>query len=214
MASKIRLLLADDHALVREGLKQLLALTPDIVVIAEAADGDQVLAALRHLRINLILLDLTMPGIAGPDLIATICSQAAPPPILVLSMHNAPQIARRALAAGAAGYLTKDNDPEILVAAIRRVAAGGRFLDPLLAESMAFEAAAPASPQAPHESLSEREAQVLTLLAQGAGVNDIAQHLAISNKTVSTHKARLMEKMGFANNTDLIRYSISHDLTD
>lgn len=139
MTTSIRLLLADDHALVREGLKQLFAITANIVVAAEATNGTQVLESLRRTRFDIILLDITMPGISGPDLIARIQVFDDPPPILVLSMHNEAQIARRSLAAGAAGYLTKDNDPDVLLAAIAKVAAGGRFLAPDLAEAMAFE---------------------------------------------------------------------------
>ena len=119
------LLLADDHALVREGLKQLFALTTDIRVESEATNGAQVLEALRQQKFDLVLLDMTMPGISGPDLIARIRVQEGAPPVLVLSMHNEPQIARRALTAGASGYLTKDNNPEVLLAAVRRVAGAG-----------------------------------------------------------------------------------------
>lgn len=209
----IRLLLTDDHALVREGLKQLFALTGDIVVSAEATNGTQLLEALRRERVDLVLLDMTMPGISGPELIARILAHDHPPPILVLSMHNEPQIARRALAAGAAGYLTKDNNPELLLAAIRRVAGGGRFLDPALAEAMAFEASG-STPAPDHGSLTDREFQIMGLLARGQGVNEIADQLAISNKTVSTHKARLMEKMGFASSADLVRYALDHRLID
>ncbi len=209
----IKLLLADDHALVREGLKQLFAITADITVTAEATNGAQVLDTLRREPFDLVLLDMTMPGIAGPDLIARILAQDAPPPILVLSMHNEPQIARRALAAGAAGYLTKDNNPDVLLAAVRKVAGGGRFLDTALAEAMAFETTTATRQLSVDEALSDREFQIFTLLAKGLGVNDIAEQLAISNKTVSTHKARLMEKMGFTSNADLVKHAIAHGLT-
>lgn len=210
----IRLLLGEDHALVREGLKQLFTFVPDIEVTAEAANGATVLDALRRDRFDLILLDMTMPGISGPDLISRIRTHESAPPILVLSMHNEPQVARRALMAGAAGYLTKDNNPDVLLAAVRRVASGGRYLDPHLAEAMAFETSTPAHRKSPHEQLSDREFQVFVHLAKGLGVNDIAAELAISNKTVSTHKARLMEKMGLASNADIVRYALSHRLID
>ena len=214
MTKSIKLLLADDHMLVREGLKQLFSLTRDIEVVAEATNSMQVLDALRLKRVALVLLDLSMPGIGGPDLIARISAQQAPPSILVLSMHNEPQIVRRALAAGARGYLTKDNNPDILLAGIRKVAGGGRFLDPLLAEKMAFESTLPLSQRLPHETLSEREFQVFVLLAKGLSVNEIADQMAVSNKTVSTHKARLMRKMSFANHTDVVKYAIVHGITD
>lgn len=208
------LLLADDHALVREGLKQLFALTTDIRVGAEATNGAQVLEALRQQKYDLVLLDMTMPGISGPDLISRVRTHEDAPPVLVLSMHNEPQIARRALAAGASGYLTKDNNPEVLLAAVRRVASGGRYLDAVLAEAMAFENTAAVNTRPPHEALSDRELQVFSLLAKGMGVNEIAQELSISNKTVSTHKARLMEKLGLATTADIVRYAITHALLD
>ncbi|WP_460566316.1 response regulator [Hydrogenophaga aquatica] len=208
------LLLADDHGLVREGLKQLFGLTSDIRVEAEATNGAQVLEALRQHDYDLVLLDMTMPGISGPDLIARIRAQESAPPVLVLSMHNEPQIARRALSAGASGYLTKDNNPEVLLSAVRKVAAGGRYLDPALAEAMAFENMQAPKARPPHETLSDRELQVFNLLAKGMGVNEIAQELSISNKTVSTHKARLMEKLGLTSTADIVRYAILHAMLD
>lgn len=208
----IRLLIADDHAIVRAGLKQLFTLAPDVVVAGEAATGAQVMELLRRAPVDQVLLDMTMPGIHGADLVARIRAHHPALPILVLSMHIEPQIARRALKAGASGYLGKDSEPEVLLAAIRKVATGGRFLDPALAEQMVFDTLAP-DPQKPHERLTDREFQILALLAHGATVNDVADRLAISNKTVSTHKARLMQKMGFRSNADLVRYGMMHDLS-
>jgi DNA-binding NarL/FixJ family response regulator len=210
----IQLLLVDDHALVREGLKQLFALTSDIVIAAEAINGSQLLEALQTQRFDVVLLDITMPGISGPDLIARVKAREDAPPVLILSMHNEPQIARRALAAGAAGYITKDNNPEVLLAAVRKVASGGRFIDPVLAQSIALEITQPGNPRSPHEHLTDRELQIFTLLARGTSVNDIAEQLAISNKTVSTHKARLMEKMDLASNADLVRYALHHRIIE
>ena len=208
--NKIRLLLADDHSIVREGLKQLFALVTDIDVAAEAADGPQTLPAVKENDFDLVLMDLTMPGISGHDLISRLHMHAPHLPILVLSMHAEIQITRRALQSGAAGYLTKDCDPEMLLAAIRKVAAGGNFIAPVLAELMVFENAGSQGPL--HASLSDRELQILHLLAKGKSINEIAAGLCISNKTVSTHKSRLMEKMGFANNADLVRYAVAHAL--
>jgi DNA-binding NarL/FixJ family response regulator len=213
MASPIRLLLADDHALVREGLKQLFALTTDIQIAAEATNGAQVLDSLSRHPVDLLLLDMTMPGISGTDLILRVMALDSPPPILVLSMHDEPQIARRALAAGALGYITKDNDPELLLAAIRKVAIGGRFIDPALAESMAFETVATVAPTPLYDTLSDREREIFVLLAQGLSVNEIASKLEISNKTVSTHKARLMEKMRFGSNVDIVKFAMGLGLT-
>ena len=209
----IRILIADDHAIVREGLKQLFALDNGIVVAGEAVDGSQVLETLRQGGFDLVLLDMTMPGVSGVNLISRIRAQDGAPPILVLSMHNELQIARRALTAGASGYLTKDSRPDILITAIRKVASGGRFIDPGLAEQMVFEAG-DSGQRPPHELLSDREFHILRLLVRGMSVNDVAEELVISNKTVSTHKARLMLKMNFRNNAELVRYAVAHGLIE
>lgn len=209
----MRVLIADDHAIVRGGLKQLFALMGDIVVAGEASDGAEVLEALRHGQFDLILLDLTMPGISGINLIGRIRAQHEKLPILVLSMHNELQVAKRVLQAGAAGFVAKGSMQNTLMDAVRKVAAGGRFVDPLIAEQMMFEKNVPGE-QAPHERLSERELLILKLFARGRGVNEIAAELFISNKTVSTHKARLMQKMNFQNNAELVRYAADHSLVE
>lgn len=209
--SPIRLLIADDHAIVRAGLRQFFASTDDVVVTSEASSGGQVLDCLRRQEYDVILLDFSMPGSRGTELIRQLKTDYADVPILVLSMHDETQIARRALRAGAAGYLTKDCAPDTLLAAIRKVAAGGRAIDPGLAERLAIEGSCPVQR---HEKLSRREFDVLLLLAGGKAVGDIARELSISPKTVSTHKARLSEKMGFLGPTDLVRYAISHRLIE
>jgi DNA-binding NarL/FixJ family response regulator len=209
----IRLLIADDHAIVRAGLKQLFALMDGVVVAGEAASGAQVMELLRSVPVDQVLLDMSMPGIDGADLVTRIRARHPRLPILVLSMYIEPQIARRALKAGASGYLTKGSEPEMLLAAIRKIGAGGRFIDPVLAEQMALETLAPDSQQ-PHEQLTDREFQILRLLAGGNSVNDVAEQLIISNKTVSTHKVRLMRKMGFRSNADLVRYALVQGLAD
>lgn len=186
----IRLLLADDHAIVRSGLKQLFSLAPDLRVVGEAMDGAGLMEALRAQMPDLVLLDINMPGVSGPDLIARIRSHWPALPLLVLSMHNEPQVAARVLKAGASGYVTKDSDMDVLLAAIRRVAGGGRFIVPELAERLVFDVTLNID-QLPHSLLSERELEVFKLLVAGMGVNDIATQLCISNKTVSTHKTRL-----------------------
>jgi DNA-binding NarL/FixJ family response regulator len=207
----IKVLIADDHAIVREGLRQLFALCPDLAVAAEAVNGGQVLSHLRGGEVDLLLLDMAMSGISGVDLIKRVRLHHGALPVLVLSMHNEVQIARRALAAGANGYLTKDCGAETLTTAIRKVAGGGRYIDPRIVERMVFEGDDEQSP--PHEQLSSREQRILGLLGQGRTVNEIALELSISNKTVSTHKARLMQKMSFANNAELMRYVFTHDVT-
>jgi DNA-binding NarL/FixJ family response regulator len=206
-------LIADDHAIVRSGLKQLFALMGDIVIAGEASNGTGVMEALRHGDCDMILLDLTMPGISGINLIAHIRAEYPKMPILVLSMHNELQVAKRALQAGANGFVTKGSMQEILIDAVRKIAAGGRFIDPVIAEHMMFEKPVPGE-IVPHERLSEREMQIMKLIAQGHGINEIANELFISNKTVSTHKARLMEKMNFRSNADLIRYSADSGLIE
>ncbi len=208
---KLRILLADDHSIMREGLRQLFALMPDIEVVAEATTGAEVLETLRHATVDLLLMDMSMPGISGDDLISRVRSHHPTLAILVLSMHEEPQIAQRALKAGANGYLTKDQDSQTLLAAVRKVASGGRFIDPRLAERMAFEVSG-VTRRADHLRLTNRELEVLRLLATGLRVGDIAQKLSLSDKTISTHKARMMEKMGFGSGAELVRYAVEHSL--
>ena len=207
----MRILIADDHAIVVGGLKQLLALVDDLQVAGEAANGHQVLEALHRDRFDLVLLDMNMPGPSGVDLIVRIRIQDPGLPILVLSMNNEPQVARAALKAGANGYLSKDNEPEELIAAIRKVAGGGRFLDPLLLDRIATGTETP-DPVPAHEQLTVREFHILCLLSCGKTINEIADDLGISNKTVSTHKARLMQRMNFSSYAELVRYGIEHGL--
>ena len=207
----IRLMIADDHDIMREGLKQLFALTNDLKVAGEAENGSMLLERLRQGDVDLLLLDMSMPGICGEDLLTRVHSHAPQLPILVLSMHNEVQIAQRALRAGASGYLTKDRDPETLLTAIRRVAAGGRYIDASLAEQIAF-AATGLTAGKQHDSLTDRELQIMRLLARGQSVTHIAAELAISSKTVSTHKARLMDKMGFTSSADIVRYALEQEL--
>lgn len=209
----IRLLIADDHGIVRDGLKQLFSLVNDIAVVAEASNGGLVLELVSRGGIDVLLLDMNMPGISGVELIERVRQRAPQLPILVLSMHNEAQYARRAIRAGASGYLTKDNDGGALLAAIRRTAVGGRVIDSELAEKIAFETCLP-DQTLQHAQLSSREFEVLLLLARGRTVQEIGLQLRISHKTVSTHKARMMEKMGFEKNTDLIRYALLHQLVD
>jgi DNA-binding NarL/FixJ family response regulator len=207
----IRLLIADDHAIVRSGLRQIFALAPDLEVVGEAVNGAEVLERVRKDSFDLLLLDLNMPGISGADLITRVKAHRADLPILVLSMHNESQVAARMLKAGASGYITKDCEPDILLAAIRKVASHGRYIAPDIAEKMVFDVAS-AEPNPSHDLLSDRELEVFRLLILGRSVNEIAAQLVISNKTVSTHKARLMEKMQLNTMADLMRYAMQHNL--
>lgn len=204
----IRVLIADDHAIVRSGLAQIMATTDDLLVAAEASQGTEVLAKVRNGSADLLLMDMTMPGLSGVDLIRRVKAERPDLPVLVLSMHNEGQVVSRALKAGASGYVTKDSDPEVLLAALRKVAAGGRFIDPSLVDTMVF--ASGDADAAPHSVLSDREFQVLQLLAAGRSLNEVGNILKVSAKTVSTHKMRLMQKLGLENNADLVRYAIRH----
>ncbi|MEI7457579.1 MAG: response regulator transcription factor [Nitrosomonadales bacterium] len=208
----IKLLIADDHAIVREGIKKILALARDIKVNAEAVDALEVMEQLeRRHDYDLLLLDLSMPGVAGTSLITQIKVSYPALPILIFSMHNEAQVASRVIKAGASGFIAKDSDPEILLEAIRRVANGGNFIDPALAEQMAFDALMP-SQRAPHAMLSNREFEIFALLVAGKRVNDIAEILNISNKTVSTHKLNLSTKMKLRSTADLVHYAVEHQL--
>lgn len=211
MEQKIRLMIADDHAIMREGLKQIFALDKQIEVVAEAPDGSQVMERLRNCNVSLLLLDLSMPGISGEDLINRILPQYPALRILVLSMFNEPQIARRVLHSGALGYITKDKSPEILLNAIRTVAKGSRYIDHDLAQEMIFSEYQSGG-RAPHESLTMRERQIMIMLAHGESINNIADALSISNKTVSTYKSRMMKRMNFQNNVDIVKYSLNYNL--
>lgn len=206
----IRIIIADDHAIIRGGLKQIITTTSDIIVVGEAQQGSDVLEQCRKIPCELLLLDMTMPGLSGVELIKRLHEERPALPILVLSMHNEGQIVARALKAGAAGYVTKDSEPEILLAAIRKVAAGGRFIDPALVETVVFNVGGNNS--LPHDTLSERELQVLKMIAAGGSLGSIAEQLHVSPKTISTHKMRLMLKLNIDNNADLIRYVTKHRL--
>ncbi|MDD5177273.1 MAG: response regulator transcription factor [Sterolibacterium sp.] len=206
----IRLVIADDHAIMRGGLKQIVALTSDIAVAGEATDGAQMIALVRNLEFDL-LLDMMMPGISGVELIQRVRHLKPALPILVLSMNNERQIVSRAIKAGASGYVTKDIHPEVLLSAIRKVAAGGRFVEPALLEDLLFMKEDHGL--APHELLSEREFQIMQLLVSGRQVSEIATTLHLSPKTVSTYKMRLMQKLAIDNNADLVRYAIQHGIT-
>ncbi|RXZ45504.1 response regulator [Crenobacter cavernae] len=207
----IRVLVAEDHTIVREGIKQLISLAPDLSVAGEACNGEQLLEVLRRTACEVVLLDISMPGLNGLDAIPRIRAIDSPPAILVLSMHDEVQMAARALKAGAAGYATKDSDPALLLTAIRKVAAGGRYIDPELADRMVFEVSLSDS-RPPHAQLSEREYQVFERLVHGANVNEVAQQLSISAKTVSTHKVRLMQKLNAHSVAELVRYAIDNHL--
>ena len=206
----IRLLVADDHEIVRNGLVQLLSARADLSVAAEASTAGDTLLRARDPAIDLVLLDLNMPGNGGVPLIEALRFARPQLPIVVLSMHSDGQVVSRALRAGAAGYVAKGSGIGVLVEAITRVAAGGRYIDPALVECVVFDQAA--MPMPLHETLSAREKQVLSMIVAGLRLGEIADRLHVSAKTISTHKMRLMQKLRIDNNADLVRYAVNHGL--
>lgn len=210
----IKILIADDHAILRAGLKHLLSETEDIVVTGEAGNGTDALALVRSGTWDAIVLDMTMPGKSGIELIKQIKAENPRLPILVLSMHKEDLYAVRALKAGASGYLCKDNAEDQLEQAIRKIATGGRYITATIAENLAAEMLGNPDEAAPHTRLSDREYQVFRLIASGLGLTEIGNRLNLSVKTVSTHKAHLMQKMGLANSSELVQYAVRHGLLD
>lgn len=209
----IRVVIADDHTIMREGLKRLLLADQDFAVVGEARDGQEVMTCVRELDFDVLLLDMSMPKKSGTELIKQIKAEKPKLRILVLTMHEEQQYAIRAIKSGASGYLTKDSASAQLISAIRKVAGGGAFISAAVAEQLAL-GAMPRAEGPPHTTLSDREYQVFQLLVAGRTISEIAGELSVSVKTVSTHKARLMEKMGMANQAELIRYAIAHHLVD
>lgn len=209
----IRVFLADDHAIVRAGLKELLTGTGDIEIVGEATNGQQVLAAVRAGQIDVLVLDMSMPGRSGVELIKLVKAEQPKLRVLVLSMHSEQQYAVRAVRAGASGYLTKESAADELLSAIRRIARGGAYITPETAERLVLESSS--SDERPaHTQLSNREFEVFRMIVAGKSVTEIATQLSLSVKTISTHKARILEKMGLSNQADLVRYAVKHGLVD
>ena len=207
----IRIFIADDHPIVRQGLRRIVEADPGLVISGEAGDAATLIAALQATATDLVLLDVSMPG--GPFLETLRDLRARHPTIrvLVLSVHPEDQWAVRALRAGASGYLTKDHSPDQLLEAIRRVYRGGKYVSPTLAEQLAAHLDGDGQ-RAPHELLSDREFEVMRRLGSGLTVSQIASELAISAKTVSTYRTRILEKMAVATNADLVRYAARYGL--
>ena len=211
----IRVLIADDHAVVRQGLKQILGDTPEMVVAGEATNGQEVLDKVRAEAWDIVVLDISMPDRSGLDILKELQSERPKLPVLVLSMYSEDQFAVRVLKAGARGYLTKDSAPDDLVKAIRKVVSGGTYVSGFLAEKLAMEIGIGTdSSKLPHETLSDREFQVLRLIAAGKSVKEIAAELYLSVKTVSTYRARLLLKMNLETNAELIHYAVQNRLID
>ncbi len=207
----IRLLIADDHAIVRAGLKQIVAEIGGMSVDGEASNGQQVMELVRQRDWDVVLLDLAMPGRGGIDTLRQLKREKPDLPVLILSIYPEDQYAVRALKDGAAGYLTKESAPEELVKAIRKAAKGGKYVSPALAERLAYELETDAD-KPPHERLSDREYQVMLMLASGKTVGQIAEELSLSVKTVSTNRARLLRKMGMKTNAELTYYAVKRQL--
>jgi two-component system, NarL family, invasion response regulator UvrY len=209
----IRVFIADDHPVVRQGIRQIVAATDDIVVGEEATTGPEVLERLPETACDLLLLDLSMPGLEGIDLLKQVKRDRPSLAVLVLTMHSEEQFAVRALRAGANGYLTKDSAPAELVGAVRKIVGGGRYISLALAERLAGHLG-PESAQPVHERLSDREYQVLRLIAAGHSTRQIALMLSLSVKTVGTYRARLLEKMQMRTAAELAAYAVRNRLTD
>ena len=207
----INILIADDHTIMREGLKRILENHDDFVVVGEATNGFEAMDWVRKGGFEVLLLDLSMPGKSGVDLIKQIRIEAPKLPILVLTMHEEEQYAVRTIRAGASGYLTKESAATLLVEAIRRVAAGRLYISPSVAEHLAINIM-PSNDELPHKRLSDREFQVFHLLASGASVTEIAEKLHLSAKTVSTHKTRILQKMDANSLADIVKYAMVNNL--
>jgi DNA-binding NarL/FixJ family response regulator len=207
----IRVLVADDHAVVRRGVLQILGECPDVVAAGEASSGRETLQAVRKSDYDVLLLDIAMPEGGGLEVLKQLRSLKPGLRVLILSVYAEKQYALRALRAGAAGYLTKDSAPEELIAAVRLVARGGKYVTRSLAEQLADELRGEGVRE-PHETLSDREFQVMRLLAAGKTVGEIAADLSLSVKTVSTYRARILEKLGLKSTAEIMRYSLEHGL--
>jgi len=207
----IKILIADDHAIVRRGLKQIVSEQPDMIVGGEAENAREVLEMVRSNKWNVIVLDINMPGRGGVEVLKELKREQPKLPVLVLSVHPEDQYGIRMLRAGAAGYLTKDSAPDELVSAIRKVHRGGRYVSQSLAEALVIELGVE-SDRPRHKMLSDREYQVMTMIASGKTVGEIGEELSLSVKTISTYRARVLEKMKMRTNAELTHYAIQNQL--
>jgi two-component system invasion response regulator UvrY len=209
----LKILVADDHTIVREGLKQILGEVADMIVAGEASDGSETLRKIREDHYDLVLLDISMPGIGGLDVLKHLRSEKPDLPVLMLSMYPEEQYAVRTLKAGASGYLTKQSASDELIAAIRKVSSGGKYVTSSLAEKLASRLDT-YSDKPVHERLSDREYQVVRMIASGKTVTEIADELSLSVKTISTNRIRALTKMGMKTNAEITYYAIKHGLVE
>jgi DNA-binding NarL/FixJ family response regulator len=209
----IRILIADDHTIVREGLKQILAETRDMVVADEASNGQEVFAKVSKNEYDVVLLDISMPGRSGLEVLKQLKGERPKLPILILSMYSEEQYAMRALRAGASGYMTKESAPDELIEAIRKVSQGRKYVSPSLAEKLAVSLEL-GEEKPPHEMLSDREYQVMCMIASGKTIKEIAEELSLSVKTISTYRSRILEKLNFKTNAAITHYAVQNRLVE
>jgi DNA-binding NarL/FixJ family response regulator len=210
----MKILIADDHPVVRQGLRQILAAEPDMVVVGEAKNAIETLDLARKLDWDVVIIDYSMPGRGGLDLLKDLKLAYPQRPVLVLSMHPEDSTAVSVLRAGGAGYVSKECASEELTIAIRKAVSGKRYVSATLAERLALEIGGGDSKKLPHESLSDREYRVMWLIASGKSIKDIAEELMLSPNTISTYRARILKKLNLENNAALVRYAISHQLME
>ncbi len=206
-----RVILCDDHALIRRGIRDTLAEQPDMQIVGEAGEYGELRTLLRSTSCDVLVLDISMPGRSGLDVLHVLKDEGSPIRVLIVSMYPEDQYALRALRAGAYGYVNKGADPAQIVAAVRMVAQGRKYITAEMAQMLVESLTTPA-PEAPHEKLSDRELQTLTMIASGKRLSDIAEELSLSPKTVSVYRARVLEKLGMANNSELTVYAIRNCL--
>jgi two-component system invasion response regulator UvrY len=211
--NKIKIIIADDHAFLRTGLVQIISENSDLAVVAEATDGEELLEKIHTLDLDVVVMDVEMPKKSGWDVILQLKVEKPKLPVIILSVFSEEDYAVKFFKAGASGYLTKTSAPELLVEAIRKVAAGGRFISPSLVELLAFELGNE-SPKKPHEKLSPREFQVFTMLASGKTVKEIAKELSLSVPTISTHRAHILDKMNLKTNARLTHYAFKNNILE
>jgi DNA-binding NarL/FixJ family response regulator len=209
----IRVFIADDHGIVRKGMKQILSRTPDIEVTGEASTGQEALEKIWANNFDVVILDISLPGRNGLDILKQIKIHKPKLPVLILSMYPEEHYAVRVFKAGAAGYLTKESEKGELIEAIRMIAQGKKYITPALAERLADELE-PGADKAPHEKLSDREYHLLCLIARGKNTREIAAELSLSMKTIGTHRAGLLAKMGMKSNAELTHYAVQHKLVE
>ena len=209
----IKILIADDHFLIREGLKKILKTEPDLEIAGEASNAQEIMQLVRSLAIDVLVLDISLPGKSGLDVLADVRIEKPKLPVLILSMHSEDRFAVRTIKSGAAGYLTKGSAADELVNAIRKVSRGEKYISESLAQRLAKNVES-APKKLPHEALSEREFQIFHLLAVGKNLSEIAEVLSIAHSTVQTYRQRIFEKMGLKSNAQVIHYAATHELID